>query len=554
MLLRREVHMAFLKNSRISLKLYLLCICFLIGFTAFGLVARDTIDTLRVQGPIYNNIVQGKDLVADILPPPEYIIESYLMVLQALEDADNRRLQENIARFNKLRSEYEERHQFWSTKLPPGKARDLLLINSYEPARKFYQTAEKEFFPALVARDRTKARAIAGDILKAEYEEHRTVINEVVKLIDEQNQAYEKTALNIVSSRALALIVIGSVIVAVTVGLCFFIIRLITRPLKSAVDIALTIANGDLTKCAESTCKDEIGILLTAMNKMAEKLRQLIINIKTTSEGVASGSDHLNASVEEITKVMGEQSNRSVQIASSATEMSQTVADIAKNVTGIANSATDTAGIAKLGAEVVGKSVTESRVIVDKVTHSSSIIRTLGDRSRQIGEIVRVINDIADQTNLLALNAAIEAARAGEQGRGFAVVADEVRKLAELTARATSEISDTIGSIQGEVDSAVKSMEMTSFQVQEGLRFSEEAGKQLDRIVDSVSNLQLMIQHIASASEEMSVASETISEDIQSVAGSANEVSSGTRRIAKSSFELANLAGRLKLAVDNFRV
>jgi methyl-accepting chemotaxis protein len=251
---------------------------------------------------------------------------------------------------------------------------------------------------------------------------------------------------------------------------------------------------------------------------------------------------------------MSEQSNRSTQIATSAEEMSQTVVDIAKNAANIATSSTDTATIAHQGAQVVEKSVVETRAIADTVTASTAVMKTLGERSQAIGEIVAVINDIADQTNLLALNAAIEAARAGEQGRGFAVVADEVRKLAERTAKATAEISDMIRSIQSEVDNAVRAMESTNEKVDVGLKYSIEAGEQLEKIVQSVSGLQSMVQQIASATEEMSATSEMISGDIQGVANGAREVSGGSDQIGQASSELARLSGQLKLIVDHFKV
>jgi len=317
-------------------------------------------------------------------------------------------------------------------------------------------------------------------------------------------------------------------------------------------NIAGRIADGDLTISFDTT-KKATGVY-EQMQRMAEKLKGMVGEIKTASASVASGSEQLSASAEEIGRTMNEQSNRSTQIATSAEEMSQTVVDIAKNAADIATSASDTAGIANQGAQVVEKSVTETRAIADTVTASTSVMKTLGERSQAIGEIVAVINDIADQTNLLALNAAIEAARAGEQGRGFAVVADEVRKLAERTAKATAEISDMIRSIQSEVDVAVRSMESTNEKVEVGLKYSIEAGDQLGSIVQSVTGLQTMVQQIASATEEMSATSEMISGDIQGVANGAREISHGSEQISQASSELARLSGQLKVIVDHFKV
>jgi len=348
---------------------------------------------------------------------------------------------------------------------------------------------------------------------------------------------------------------IGGILGVVLLSILIFImIRTILKPLANLVHTADKVAAGDLTVSLEHDSNDEIGKLSDAIKGMVSKLKGVIGEIKQASASVASGSHQLSATSEEITRTMSDQSNRSSQIATATEEMSQTVIDIAKNAANIAHQSSETAAIAKKGAEVVDKSVAESMSIVETVRTSAGVMQTLGDKSQQIGEIVDVINDIADQTNLLALNAAIEAARAGEQGRGFAVVADEVRKLAERTAQATAEISQMIGAIQGEVGSAVEAMNRTNEKVNTGLEYSVSAGNELKEIVNSVTSLQNLVQQIATATEEMSTTSEAISGDIQAVAGGAKEISGESDQIAKSSSELARLAGQLKTTVDQFRV
>jgi methyl-accepting chemotaxis protein len=254
-----------------------------------------------------------------------------------------------------------------------------------------------------------------------------------------------------------------------------------------------------------------------------------------------------------MTRRLDEQSNKSSQVATAATEMSQTVIDIAKNASNIASSSVDTLKIAQIGEKIVCDTVNEVQVISNTVAESSQLIKTLGERSQQIFEIVDVIKDIADQTNLLALNAAIEAARAGEQGRGFAVVADEVRKLAEKTSKATAEVGEMIGAIQSETGRAVTAMAESQTRVEKGVALSSDAGSALRKILDSVQGLQSMVQHIASATEEMSTVSESISADIEVIASVSKETNTSAIEIETASNNLARLSADLQEVTRKFK-
>ncbi|HSW64211.1 MAG TPA: methyl-accepting chemotaxis protein [Dissulfurispiraceae bacterium] len=336
--------------------------------------------------------------------------------------------------------------------------------------------------------------------------------------------------------------------------LMFVMIRVILRPLGRLVDTANRVASGDLTASLEYPRNDEIGKVFNAMESMVNNLKRLIGEIKNSTATLAAGSEQLSASSEEISRNMDDQSNRASQIATSAEEMSQTVINVAKNASAISDSARGAADRAKEGEHAVEQSIIETNAISGTVHASAKVMQTLVQKSNQIGEIISVINDIADQTNLLALNAAIEAARAGEQGRGFAVVADEVRKLAERTGKATSEIGVMIRSVQEEVQEATASMDDTAKRVETGVKMSTKAGATLRDIVSRVEALQSMVQQIASATEEMSSVADHISGDVQSIAGAAKEISSGAEQIARTSSDIAQQGSNLQTSVSQFKV
>lgn len=335
-----------------------------------------------------------------------------------------------------------------------------------------------------------------------------------------------------------------------------FLEKVIVRPLHGLTAISKDIAQGqgDLTKRVRVVSHDEIGELGRYFNLCIEKIQRSMGMVSEASSRIVTSATELSTASNELSQSSEGQNSRMLQSTSAVEEMTMTASEVARNSTEAARLAKDTSDTAQAGRAVMVQTVAGMQQVSDAVGQSSTIILTLGKSSNQIGDIVRVIEDIADQTNLLALNAAIEAARAGEQGRGFAVVADEVRKLAERTTKATKEIGDMIRQIQHDTKSAVASMEDGTQRVLGGVELANKTGETLEKIQSMVNQTTYMIQQIADAAEEQSSATRQIANDLETVAQSTKDASGGVAESAKASHDLRALATELQALIRTFRI
>lgn len=381
------------------------------------------------------------------------------------------------------------------------------------------------------------------------------VNSEVVVEMNKAVETYEADSSSAMSSMMKILGFFVVLALCVGVGAFVFITRSIVKPVTAVANLAAVLAAGDLSsQDLVIKSNDEIGRLAKALNAMKGNLNDIIGQIRRSSDHVASATAGLSATSSQIVSGIDRQSNQTNQVATAMEEMSATVIEVAKNSQGASDSANDTQQVAVQGGDVVKRAVDGMMAVADTVRESAATVEALGKSSDEIGAIISVINDIADQTNLLALNAAIEAARAGEQGRGFAVVADEVRKLAEKTTKATKEIAEMIKTIQSDTKGAMNSMHEGTKQVEEGVQLASEAGESLQQIVSSVDGVSDMVRQIATAAEEQSATSEEISSNITGIAEVAKENSEGVKQVSVATEDLAKVAEELKAMVSEFKI
>ena len=453
------------------------------GLVVLSVAAFSVLHQVKVTGPVYREIVQGKDLVADILPPPEYIIESYLVVLQAGHETDSGKLPQYLERFKKLKGEFDERHLYWQKELPEGEIKQILVESSYQPANAFYAAALNEFFPALAGGDRGKAdQAVVK--LAGLYETHRKQIDRLVTLTDAKEESIEKQTAGMLVSYTALMLGLCILVIAGCVVLSGLIIRSIRGTFITCTAITDAIAAGDLSVRVPVAGRGSVRDMLVSLKAMVERFQGVVNQIGSTSTMLVNSSGQLSRASKEIAVNAENAAGESASMATAGEQMAATSFEISRNCHNAADNSQATGTIALNGVEVVEGTIGVMRQIAQRVKGLSSTVELLGQRSDQIGEIIGTIEDIADQTNLLALNAAIEAARAGEQGRGFAVVADEVRALAERTTRATREIGDMIKAIQSETRGVVSAMEQGVKEVESGTSEATRSTGALREILD----------------------------------------------------------------------
>lgn len=504
-------------------------------------------------------------------------IDSDAVRLSALTDAINARVMqlpeydeqrfEQLLAITQVREEIKQAQYLLRIFLASPSAENISAVNSQLDAALATMDKHQRVIDQLGGNAAAEIRAVLGEyrtaiatlasatqaIAKAR-QEMTDQQKEIVRISDALYE-FQLNRLDIESGEARSRLVVSTVL-ALLLGVlaAWLITRQIILPLRTTLADVERIASGDLTATAPVTRRDELGVLQQGIQQMGSTLRELIGGIRDGVSQISSAAEELSAVTTQTSAGVNSQKEETDQVATAMHEMSATVQEVARNAEQAAQAATEADHEAREGDRVVAEVVTQIERMAGEVIRSSEAMNALQSDSDKIGSVMGVIRAVAEQTNLLALNAAIEAARAGEAGRGFAVVADEVRGLAQRTQKSTEEIEQLVTALQSGTQQVSAIMQSSRTLTESSVELTRRAGTSLARITSTVSNIQAMNQQIATAAEEQSAVAEEISRSVVNVRDVSEQTAAASEETAASSVELARLGSQLQTMVSRFRI
>lgn len=539
----------------------------IIGLLVFIALAFYVISQVRVGGPVYDKLKVNDDLRADILPPPLYAVDAFAAANAAFVAASNsdyalrdKRLFEVAA----AEAAFKRQLEYWENNIGAN-----TMLESFQAVIKsnqnFYRVYNTDYLPAIKLGGIAAAKPLAD--LAAAYEVNRLSVSTMVVALDKESASAKEAANTLLETILAALALLGVVIL----GLIWFFGRRQAKATDDAVkalendgqanqmavlnllDEMGDLADGDLTVKAEVR-ENITGAIADSINYTIDSLRDLVTGINRASEQVNTASGQAQSTSVSLLSAAEKQSQQITETTDAVTNMTRSILQVSTNASQASQVAQRSLQAATQGSQAVQNTIAGMNGIREQIQETSKRIKRLGESSQEIGEIVELISDITEQTNILALNAAIQAASAGEAGRGFTVVAEEVQRLAERSSEATKQIGAIVKTIQTDTNSAVAAMEKSTEGVVEGARLSDEAGKALTEIETVSNSLARLIQSISSATEAQTEVASTVTKNMQQILEITSQTTEGTKLTAESVGQLTKLAEELRDSVAGFKL
>jgi methyl-accepting chemotaxis protein WspA len=526
-----------------------LAIVFLLGYGALVWIAGSTLSEVMINGDIYSGIVRRKDLLIDIAPPTCSLLMPMRAVDHYVSAPDDGARADAYADYEKARDNYRARREHWKSRLMDEQLLDLVLTQAYEPAEKFFRAVEDQggLRDAVQAGDPERVARRMAD-LEDEFKRHLTASLQGVKRAEKLVADGEEEAAEAVSTGRTRATVVAVVFVVLMLGAGFVAVRLMLGSMDRITTRMreMALADADLSARLALPRHDEVGELGSWIDKFVEKIAALVRAVKKSSISLRSTATEMAATSHEQEAVVSGFGSSTNQIAAAVKEISATGSELAGTMTEVGRVARDSAGIADAGRQSLVEMQSSMGQLAASSGSISSKLAAINEKARDITGVVTTITKVADQTNLLSVNAAIEAEKAGEYGRGFLVVAREIRRLADQTGAATLDIEHTVQQMQGAVSAGVMEMDKFSAQVRKSVEEVDSVGAKLAQIIERV---QTLTERFDAVSVGMSSQSQGVAQ-INDAMGSLTE---NVKSTSRSLSEFTAAAEEMKGAVDGLK-
>ncbi len=538
-----------------------------IGYVILIVVGFWVITQVKVNGPIYKQLTESSDLRADILPPPLFTINSFAALNEAYIGAvnsDYQKRDKSLALSHKYQKDFESRRTYWRENTIEPELRGALeeVIKSGE---NFFKVANERFEPALLI-GTIAASTPLGDVAKS-YELNKIAVDKFVTILESKQQDTIDKASTLTNTVLVALALLALILLALLVLFGIRQQKAIQKSIQALEDDGRQnqeavlnlldemgdLADGDLTVKAQ--VKENItGAIADSINYTIDSLRELVVEITRASQQVTVATAKAQTTSVSLLTAAEQQSQQITETGDAVQNMTRSIKEVSNNASQASLVAFRSLEAASQGSLAVQNTITGMNEIRTQIQETSKRIKRLGESSQEISEIVELISDITEQTNILALNAAIQAASAGEAGRGFTVVAEEVQRLAERSSEATKQISAIVKIIQNDTNSAVAAMEKSTEGVVEGAKLSDAAGQALSEIETVTRSLASIIESITTAATAQSEVAATVSQNMQQIQNVTQQTTEGTKSTATSVGQLNVLAEELRASVAGFKL
>ena len=539
----------------------------MIGLLLFIALAFYAINQVRVGGPVYSEIKANDDLRADILPPPLYSVDAFAAAnaaFVAASSSDFALRDKKLEEVSKAEAAFKKQVEYWKSNIHQDAMGGSFqaVIKSNE---NFYRIYNKDYVAAIKLGAIAAAKPL-GD-LTAAYDVNRQTVSTMVAELERESAKTQASANTLLKTILITLGVLGLLIL----GFIWVFGSRQAKSIDSAVKRLETdgqanqmavlnlldemgdLADGDLTVHAEVR-ENITGAIADSINYTIDSLRDLVTGINRASEQVNSATGAAQGTSVALLEAAEMQSQQITETSDAVSNMTRSILQVSTNASQASQVAQRSLEAATQGSQAVQNTIAGMNGIREQIQETSKRIKRLGESSQEIGEIVELISDITEQTNILALNAAIQAASAGEAGRGFTVVAEEVQRLAERSSEATKQIGAIVKTIQTDTNSAVAAMEKSTEGVVEGARLSDEAGRALTEIETVTNNLARLIQSISAATEAQTQVASVVTNNMKQIQEITTLTTEGTKQTTASVGELTKLAEELRESVSGFKL